>query len=259
MYYGDFDFGSTVHIKFTTVNSTGAPTALSSAGVTVYRDGSTVQDSSGVTLTSTFDTVTGLNHLQVDMSTAGFYSSAGEYTAIISSGAASEDLSGYVIGQWSIRERYQSFSTAGLETVSTAGLETASSLVDVVRWGGTTVEGMPHDSSLVTSQFSTAGLETASSIVDMHYIAGASTSALTFKQHADAQTTGITLDGSSNTFANTDLTETTPDHYKGLIIKFTSGALNGQGSDITAYSSTGKVTFTSVTDNVSSDITFVIA
>lgn len=130
-YRGDFNLGSTVFLKFTTVNSTGAPAALSSGGVTVYRDGSTVPDTTGVVLTASFNGVTGFNHVIVEMSTVGFYSSAGDYTAIISSGAASENLAGYVLGDWSLINR-RFLSTAGLETLSTLGIETASSLVTVV-------------------------------------------------------------------------------------------------------------------------------
>lgn len=161
MYLGDFNFGSTVHFKFTTVNSTGSPAALSSGGVTVYRDGSTVQDTTGTTLTASFDTITGLNHVQVDMSTAGFYSSAGTYTAIISSGAASENLAGYVLAHWSLLDRSPLTSTAGLETVSTVGLETVSTA------GLETLStlGIETVSTVGLETLSTAGLETLSSAV----------------------------------------------------------------------------------------------
>lgn len=150
MYLGDFNFGSTVFFKFTTVNSSGVPTALSSAGVTAYRDGSTVQDTTGLTLTSTFDAIVGLNMVQVDMSTAGFYSSGGSYTVILSSGAASENLTGYTLAHFSLRDRFV-LSTAGLETVSTAGLETLSSA------------GLETLSTLGITTLSSAGLETLSS------------------------------------------------------------------------------------------------
>lgn len=123
-YLGDFTYGTTVFHKFTTVNSSaGVPTALSSAGITVYRDGSTVQDATGVSLTADFDTVTGLNHLAVSMATAGFYSSAGEYQAVISSGGiGSDNVAGYVIAEWSLERRPS---------------------VDAKLWGGTAVGGMP--------------------------------------------------------------------------------------------------------------------
>ncbi len=222
MYLGDFTFGTTVNRKFTTVGSSGAPAALSSAAVVVYRSGSTVETSSGVVLTVSYDTRTGLNDLTISMATNGIFSSAGSFSAVISSGGvASADLAGYVVAEWSLGRipffstiGLETLSTAGLETLSTAGLETLSSagletvsstiiaasvwhatranftgsgsfgqivststaapllftsalatgttLVNVVEWGGSTVAGMPHDSSVVTSQFSTAGLETLS-------------------------------------------------------------------------------------------------
>ena len=112
--------------KFTTVNSTGAPAAFSSGGVTVYKDGSTVQDTTGLVLTSTFDTFVGLNHVTVSMAaTSAFYAPGGEFTAIISSGAASENLAGYVLDKWSVKRGTP-------VTVSTAvSISTASVIQEV--------------------------------------------------------------------------------------------------------------------------------
>ncbi len=199
MYLGNFEFGTTVHRMFTTVGSSGAPAALSSAAVTVYRDGSSVEDNTGVTLVASYDR-TGQNKVVIDMSTAGFYSSAGEYMAIISSGGtASADMAGYVVAQWSLRRGPTPGSTLSLISTSQALASVASVTGNVVGsvgsvasatgiatavWGATrssytgsgsfgqivsTSTAAPNiyvsNSSLVTSQFSTAGLETASSLV----------------------------------------------------------------------------------------------
>lgn len=57
----------------------------------------------------------------------------------------------------------------------------------------------------------------------------------------------------------TALTETTTDHYKGRIIVFTSGAVAGQATDITAYNGTTKaVTVTALTEAPANSVTFVI-
>lgn len=53
----------------------------------------------------------------------------------------------------------------------------------------------------------------------------------------------------STTQCSSNLTETTTDHYKGRIITWTSGVLDGQSTDITAYSGTnGVLTYTLVTE-----------
>lgn len=206
MYLGDFDFGSTVFFTFTTVTSSGGVTAFSSGGVTVYRQAVTGESASGLTLTSTFDTRTGLNHVQIDMSTAGFYSSAGDFMAIVSSGAAnSEDLSGYTVAQWSILSRSPLTSTAGLETLSSAGLETLSSagLETATGFSTHSTAGLETVSTAGLETVSTAGLETATGF-STHSTAGLET-ATGFSTHSTAgleTATGFSTHASSDAAAS---------------------------------------------------------
>ena len=63
----------------------------------------------------------------------------------------------------------------------------------------------------------------------------------------------------SNTQMTTDLTEATDEHYNGRSVIWTSGVLQDQASDITAYlGSTGRLTYTAVTEAPSAADTFVI-
>lgn len=63
----------------------------------------------------------------------------------------------------------------------------------------------------------------------------------------------------SLTQMTTDLTETTDDHYKDLVIKWTSGPLAGQSASITAYNGTTKMlTYSAVTDAPQAGNTFVL-
>lgn len=58
-----------------------------------------------------------------------------------------------------------------------------------------------------------------------------------------------------------DITEATADHYKGRVIIFTSGALQNQATDITAYAldtGEGKFTVTALTEAPADNVTFVI-
>ena len=62
-------------------------------------------------------------------------------------------------------------------------------------------------------------------------------------------------------FEADNITEATTSHFNGRIVIFTSGALAGQATDITAYSlsgSNGKFSVTALTEAPANDITFVI-
>lgn len=72
----------------------------------------------------------------------------------------------------------------------------------------------------------------------------------------NASATATTL---STTQMSTDLTEATNDHYNGRIIIWTSGVLQNQATDITAYNGTTKtLTFTATTEAPGSGDTFII-
>ena len=158
---GDFSTGSTVHFKFTTVNSTGAPAAFSSGGVTVYKDASTAPSATGLTLTSTFAAITGLNHVQVDMAgTSPFYTPGSKFIALVSSGAASESLAGYVLATWSVGHKPEvTVSTAVTISTATAidSVTNVNSTVDadVRHWIGVAPSTLGPNSNI---QISTASL-----------------------------------------------------------------------------------------------------
>jgi hypothetical protein len=82
------------------------------------------------------------------------------------------------------------------------------------------------------------------------------------KLEASAETivTGAAEAGTlSTTEMTTDLTEATDDHFNGRVVIWTSGVLANQASDITDYlGSTGKLTYTAVTEAPSAADTFVI-
>jgi hypothetical protein len=112
-YLGDFNTGGTVTIQFTTHAQTGAAiapsTAFEAADVRLYKNGSAVErtSTSGWTMTSPFDSITGLHQLQIDLSDntdPGFYAAGGEYTAVLSPDTETVDALSVVsvIGRFSI-------------------------------------------------------------------------------------------------------------------------------------------------------------
>ena len=96
---------------------------------------------------------------------------------------------------------------------------------------------------------------------DMTKINGVAASAANLEQGAFALVTGSAITGTlTTTTFTTDLTEATDDHYNGRVVTFTSGALNGQSTDITDYTgSTKLVTVTAMTEAPSNTDTFVIS
>ncbi len=97
--------GDTVYIKFTTRDSTGAPTVLTgSPAISIYKDGSSTESTAGVSLTASFDSLVGLNHIEIDTSADGtFYANGSTFYAVITTGTVSGvSVVGEVVGEFSL-------------------------------------------------------------------------------------------------------------------------------------------------------------
>ena len=111
-YIGDFieDF-TTLSFKFLTTNlksaNNSAPTVLAGTPVlSVYKDGSLVQTTAGITLTVDFDGVVGLNHVLIDLSADAFYVANANYEVVITTGTvAADSVVGRVVATFSIENR----------------------------------------------------------------------------------------------------------------------------------------------------------
>lgn len=103
---GDYATSTVIYGKFTTFRpSTGAAFTLGGTpALSVYKDNSTTQSTTGVTLTADFDSVTGLNHFAIDTSADGtFYSAGSNFDVIITTGTVdSVSVVGTVVGSFSI-------------------------------------------------------------------------------------------------------------------------------------------------------------
>lgn len=105
---GDYAPSAVVYGKFTTYRpSTGAAFTLGGTpALSVYKDNSTTQSTTGVTLTADFDAVTGLNHFAIDTSADGtFYSAGSNFDIVITTGTVdSVSVVGTVVGSFTIRK-----------------------------------------------------------------------------------------------------------------------------------------------------------
>jgi hypothetical protein len=105
-YLGDITIGDTLDHKFTSVDSSGVPTALVSGVISAYVDNSTTEITAGVTLTASFDGRTGLNHVRVVATPANGFAAGTNIQLVITTGTVSgASVVGYVIGLFSINKR----------------------------------------------------------------------------------------------------------------------------------------------------------
>lgn len=124
---GDYDASTVIYGKFSTYRpSTGATFTLGGTpALSVYKDNSTTQSTSGVTLTADFDAVTGLNHFAIDTSADGTFYSAGSFFDIVITTGTVDGVSvtGTVVASFTIRKNSALKPTTAGRTldVSTGG------------------------------------------------------------------------------------------------------------------------------------------
>jgi len=117
-YIGDFVANSTVRYFFGTNASTGASVNRTTAGaIRVYKNTSVNERTSvaGITDTSGFDSVTGLNGLSIDLSNntdAGFYAAGNDYVVVLVGAVIDTQTVNVPLFQFSIENRYPSIANA---------------------------------------------------------------------------------------------------------------------------------------------------
>src|SRR4029453_8918410 len=100
---GDFDAGDLVDVKFVTKVGSVLTALAGSPSVVLYRDNSTTEITTGITLSASFDSVTGLNHVRVDTTalTAG-----SSYQLSIGGGTVGgTSVVGRLLGSFSVQNR----------------------------------------------------------------------------------------------------------------------------------------------------------
>ena len=105
-YQGDILTQQTLYFTFTT-NSAGVPTTLAGTpALSIYQDDSTTQTTTGITLVVDLDGVTGLHSVKI-VTTDAFYAVAHDYSVVITTGTVGGvSAVGYVVGSFSIQNRY---------------------------------------------------------------------------------------------------------------------------------------------------------
>lgn len=127
---GSIIAGSTFDFKFSTYDTDGAPITLAGTpAISVYKDNSTTQTTTGVTLTTDFDSVTGLHNVRI-VTTDSFYAGGSNFQVVITTGTVdSISVVGTVLAEFSIDASYHS-GTAQAGAASSITLSASASATD---------------------------------------------------------------------------------------------------------------------------------
>jgi hypothetical protein len=212
-YIGDFIASSTVTFAITTNAATGASVAPSSAfeaaDLIIYKGSSATQRTSaaGVTMTSPFDSITGLHMVSIDTSDntdAGFWAIGSDYHIVLSPDTETVDGQTVVaeVAHFSIQNR----------------LNTSNLTLPV---GGCPIAGILDSGTLQSATGTTAVLRSAASFADSRLIGAVI--AITGGTGA-GQARVITAYTNSSDTATVDTWTTTPDNTSTYVVYYGSPA-----------------------------------
>ncbi len=256
--------GGKVYRKFTSRDS-GVPFTLAgSPAISIYKDDSTTESTTGVTLTVDFDAKTGLNHVTVDTSAdTTFYAAGHHYDLVITAGTVngtsvvSECVGTFDLVTPSSSEVVRTNTAqAGSSTTITldSGASSSDNLYqyDTINIVGGTGAGQARfiisyvgstkvatvDSAWTTNPDSTSVFtltQTAKSIV-ASYVSGQDPGTLTLNAFATASDAVIASPSPTTTaFAGSNALSSSDTFYVGSVVMFTSGVLDGLARKITTY------------------------
>jgi hypothetical protein len=161
----DYALSSTIYVLFTSRNfSTGAPFLLSGTPtVDVYKDVTAAPIQTGISVTASLNTVTGLNAFTITASTANGYAAGNDYSVVLSGASAVNGVSvvGEVVFSFSIENQYSSVAAINGDAAAAANLAktTAAVLRGTVAAGGSTT-------SVPTSAFTMDGSAATGVVAD---------------------------------------------------------------------------------------------
>lgn len=118
--------GAILDFKFSTFLDAVPTTLAGSPVVSVYKNNSVTQTTTGVTLSVDFDGITGCHNVRVDTSADGtFYAAGSSFQLIVTTGTiGAESLIGFVIDQFDLTREIVNATQIGGQTASAAGAVT---------------------------------------------------------------------------------------------------------------------------------------
>lgn len=257
MYLGDYAEDATLYFMWSTNDAGGASITRATNGtVSVYKAGNTTQVTTGVTDTEDYDSLTGIHHCTIVLTDA-FYATANDYMVVLSAATIDGEVVNAVLAHFSIQNRYYgsagdpwNTSVPGAYAAGKAGYILGNRIsADVTAISGDTVaadnlEKMTDGTGLtltnvIVPQVTLVDYSASSNLTE---IGGGSAAALSMEAMYLAATYGAAAAGTlTTTTMTTNLTEVTDDHYNGLVLRFTDGALVGQATIVTDYDGATKM------------------
>ncbi len=202
---GDYDASAVIYGKFSTYQpSTGATFTLAgSPAISVYKDNSVTQSTSGVTLTADFDSMTGLNHFAIDTSSDGTFYSAGSFFDIVITTGSVDGVSvtGSVVASFTIRKDSSlKPATAGRTlVVDASGLADATAVKIGPSGAGTALTARDIGTSvLLSSGTGTGQVSLASGKVSLISADIGAVWDVAIAGHVGAGSTGLALNSASS-------------------------------------------------------------
>lgn len=169
-YLGDRYFGQTLRLKFTTVNASGVPTTLGNTpSLAYFVDGDTTLYTSGLTLSADYASKTGLNAVDVLVTTSCTGLAGGtDVQVIVAAGTVSGvSMIGYLVGEYSISK------TSDLRPT------TAARTLDVSAGGEAGVDWANVGSPTTAQNLSATTISTGQTVASMSDFSNAFTTAIT--------------------------------------------------------------------------------
>lgn len=229
-YIGDFRLGDTFDTKFTTVNTSGAPTTLAGSPViSAYVGNNTTELTAGITLSVDFDGRTGMHNIRVVATSGNGYATASNYQLVITTGTVGgTSVVGYVVGEFSIEAR-----SAVMPTTAARTLDVSSGGEAGIDWANI---GSPTTANtfgnITYGNFTTSGTTTLTGNVLL-------SDGLTIAAPSTTDRAGITITGNG---AGAGITSTGGSTGHG--IKAASGATSGDAINAVAATSGHGLTVT---------------
>lgn len=135
----DYQLGDTIYHKFTSrAFATGVPTVLAGTPVvSIYEDDSVTQITAGITLTISFDSVVGLNHLTIVATGGNGFETGKFYQAVITTGTVGGvSVVGETVWTFSLEASAAALDLAnGTDGLGAIKTDTAATLVDTAEIG----------------------------------------------------------------------------------------------------------------------------
>jgi len=267
---GDFKANSTVQVMFSTFDSTGASITRSVAGsIRIYKNNGTTErtSSAGITDSNSFDSVTGVRHINIDTSDntdSGFYAAGNDYFVVLVGSTIDGKTVNSTIAQFSIENRNNRTSNVMFSGTASAGSGTSITLAgasstdnlykfsDVEITGGTgagqrrTIFNYNGTSKVATINRAWATNPDSSSLFN-----------IISSTKPDIIDAGVAQAGAASAITLAADSSSTNDIYNGSRIVITNGTGSGQANVISSYNGTTKVATMSASWTTTPDSTFV--